>query len=287
MISQSSKVAFLTGATSGIGRVTAQELVKYVSILIMPVRNIAKGQALKQELLTIDPNCQVDLYQCDLESIESMKTCANTIASKYEAIDIMINNAGTFDYQCRFTDDGLESHFQINVLSQYIFNTILKPLVLKSNQGRIINLSGLSHKAGKFNLKYIQDRNRSSKSVLNTISLCADSCLYRNLLTFKLAQDLETTKVTVNCLHPGSIKTNIGNDNISLIGKIIAPFFNLFTHSAIEGAKTSLHLALSNEGGQITAKYWSNSKIDRPSELSTNMDLAEQLVAKCQQLTNI
>jgi hypothetical protein len=72
-----------------------------------------------------------------------------------------------------------------------------------------------------------------------------------------------------------------------LIGKIIAPFFNLFTHSAIEGAKTSLHLALSNEGGQITAKYWSNSKIDRPSELSTNMDLAEQLVAKCQQLTNI
>jgi NADP-dependent 3-hydroxy acid dehydrogenase YdfG len=53
MISQSSKVAFLTGATSGIGRATAQELVKYVSILIMPVRNIAKGQALKQQLLTI------------------------------------------------------------------------------------------------------------------------------------------------------------------------------------------------------------------------------------------
>jgi NAD(P)-dependent dehydrogenase (short-subunit alcohol dehydrogenase family) len=287
MISQPSKVAFLTGSTSGIGKATAQELVKHVSILILPVRNITKGQDLKQELLRINPNCQIDLYQCDLESIESMKTCANTIVSKYETIDILINNAGTFDYQCRFTNDGLESHFAVNVLSQYIFITILKPLVLNSTQGRIINLSGLSHKAGKFNLKYIQDRDKSSKSMLNTISLCSDSCLYRNLLTFKLAKDLDNTKVTVNCLHPGSIKTNIGNDNISLAGKIIAPIFNLFTQPAIEGSKTSLHLALSDEGGQITGKYWSNCKIDKPSELSSNMDLAEQLVAKCQKLTKI
>ena len=208
MTSQSSKlsakIAFLTGATSGIGRATAQELVKHLSTLILPVRNLTKGQTLKQELLVINPHCQIDLFVCDLESIESMKTCANTIASKYKTIDILINNAGTFDYQCHFTKDKLESHFEINVLSQYIFNTVLKPLVLQSSQGRIINLTGLSHKAGKFNLQYIQDPNKSPKSIINTIRLCSDSCLYRNLLTFKLAKDLEHTKVTVNCLHPGS-----------------------------------------------------------------------------------
>ena len=107
MTSQSSKVAFLTGSTSGIGQATAQKLVKHVSTLILPVRNLTKGQNLKKELLTINPNCQIDLYQCDLESMESMKTCANTIASKYKTIDILINNAGTFDYQCHFTKDGL------------------------------------------------------------------------------------------------------------------------------------------------------------------------------------
>ena len=105
-------------------------------------------------------------------------------------VAFLINNAGTFDCQCRFTHDGIESHFEVNALSQYIFSTVLKPLLLKSKQGRIINLSGLSHKAGKFNLKYIQDRNESSKSVLNTISLCSDSCLYRNLLTFKIAKEM-------------------------------------------------------------------------------------------------
>lgn len=286
MTSQFSKVAFLTGSTSGIGRATALELVKHVSTLILPVRNLTKGQTLKRELLTINPNCQIDLYQCDLESMESMKTCANTIASKYKTIDILINNAGTFDYQCHFTKDGLESHFEINVLSQYIFNTVLKPLVLQSSQGRIINLTGLSHKAGKFNLQSIHDSNKSLKSIINTIRLCSDSCLYRNLLTFKLAKDLENTKVTVNCLHPGSIKSNIGKDTATLTGKILTPIFNLFAQSATEGAKTTLYLALS-EGGQISGKYWSNSKIDEPSELSTNMDLAEQLEAKCRELTKI
>jgi hypothetical protein len=58
-------------------------------------------------------------------------------------------------------------------------------------------------------------------------------------------------------------------------------------YKAIEGSKTSLYLALSDESGQITGKYWSNCKIDKPSELSIDLDLAEKLVAKCQQLTNI
>ena len=173
--------------------------------------------------------------------------------------------------------------FYLNIYSSQFSNHLYCNLI----QGRIINLSGLSHKAGKFNLKYIQDRNKSSKSILNTISLCSDSCLYRNLLTFKLAKDFEDTKVTVNCLHPGSIKTNIGNDNITLAGKIIAPIFNLFTQPASEGAKTTLHLALSDEGGEITGNYWSNSKIGRPSELSSNTNLAEQLIAKCHELTKI
>ena len=67
----------------------------------------------------------------------------NSIANKYKAIDIILNNADTFDYQCRFTNDGLKSYFEVNILSQYIFNTIFKSLVLKSVRGRTINLSGM------------------------------------------------------------------------------------------------------------------------------------------------
>jgi short-subunit dehydrogenase len=72
MTSQSAKVAFLTGSTSGIGQATALELVKYVSTLILPVRNLSKGQNLKKELLIINPNCQIDLFVCDLESMDAI-----------------------------------------------------------------------------------------------------------------------------------------------------------------------------------------------------------------------
>jgi NAD(P)-dependent dehydrogenase (short-subunit alcohol dehydrogenase family) len=279
---QSNKIAFLTGSTSGIGKATALELVKTASTLILPVRNISKGESLKTELLAINPNCQIDLYECNLESIESVKSCADSIASKYPAIDILINNAGIMEPDFRLTADGIESHFQVNVLSQYIFNTILKPLLIASDQGRIINLSSQLHNNGKFELESITIQ---PTGMLSGIGLYSNSNLYRNLLTIRLAKELENTKVNVNCLHPGVIKTNLGSKSSNWLWSAITPIFHLFTKPPTEGAKTSLHLALSSEGSQITGKYWSDCKVAQPSQLSMDMELADQLADKCEELT--
>jgi NAD(P)-dependent dehydrogenase (short-subunit alcohol dehydrogenase family) len=282
-----SKTIFLTGSTSGIGKATAIGVVNSCKNLILPVRNINKGNSLKAELNAINPNCQIDLYECNLESMESVKNCAEAIASKYKLIDILINNAGILDYQCRFTADGLEGHFQVNVLSQCIFNTILKPLVIASEQGRIINISGVSHKLGKFDLEFIQDQNHTKPSIKAAYQLIFDSCLYRNLLTFKLAKELEDNKVTVNCLHPGAINTNIAKDGASGLGKVLNSVFSIFAKSPEEGAKTTLYLALSKEGGEISGKYWSDCKVAKPSQLSMDMELADQLAGKCTGLTGV
>jgi short-subunit dehydrogenase len=280
------KTVFLTGSTSGIGRAISLELVKFVSVLILPIRNMAKGEELKKELAIINSTCQIDLIECDLESIKSMKNCANLVATKYKVIDILINNAGVLDYQCRFTTDGIESHFQVNVLSQYMFNTILKPLVIASEQGRIINVSGLAEKFGKFNIDKIQVYS-NKKSIFKAYSLIFDSLLYRNMLTFGLAKELKNTNVTVNCLHPGTIKTNIARDGANLGGKILNSFANLFSKSPKFGAKTTLHLALSNLVAKETGKFWTECKIAKSSDLSLNMELAYQLKTKCHELTGI
>jgi NAD(P)-dependent dehydrogenase (short-subunit alcohol dehydrogenase family) len=279
-----SKTVLITGATSGIGEATALELVKTSTTLILPVRNMVKGELLQSNLQKINPNCQIDLYECDFESIESTKSCANSISKNYSVIDIVINNAGIMEPDFRLTADNIEAHFQVNLLSQYIFNTILKPLVQKSEQGRIINLSSALHKNGKFQLDAI---NSKPNGMMSGIGLYSNSNLYRNLLTFRLAKELEDTKVTVNCLHPGVIRTNLGSHGSNLIWNAITPIFHLFTKPATEGAKTSIHLALSPEAGQITGKYWSDCKVTTVSELSSKMDLADQLTNKCQELTGI
>jgi short-subunit dehydrogenase len=280
------KTVFLTGSTSGIGRATSLELVKFVSVLILPVRNMSKGEELKKELAIINPACQIDLYNCNLESIESVKCCANLILKKYKVIDILINNAGVLDYQCRFTVDGIESHFQVNVLSQYIFNTILKPLVIVSEQGRIVNVSGLAEKFGKFNIDKIQVYS-NKKSIFKAYSLIFDSLLYRNMSTFGLAKELENTDVAVNCLHPGTIKTNIARDGVNLGGQILNSFANLFSKSPEHGAKTTLYLALSDSVAKEAGKFWSDCNIAKSSDLSLDMELAHQLKTKCHELTGI
>jgi NAD(P)-dependent dehydrogenase (short-subunit alcohol dehydrogenase family) len=274
----------ITGSTSGIGKATAQELVKNASILILPVRNLDKGATLKSELLEINPSCQIDIYHCDMESIESVKDCANLIASKYKQIDVLINNAGIMEPDFRLTSDGIESHFQVNVLSQYVFNSILQPLLLASDQGRIINLSSMAHSWGKFDL---ESTKTSPKGVKPGIGLYCNSNLYRNLLTCKLAKELENTNITVNCVHPGMIRTNIVNGSLNFVSRALLSVFFLFSKPPSKGAQTPIHIATSDQVGQITGKYWANCKISEPSQLSLDMDLAQTLADKCKKLTGV
>jgi NAD(P)-dependent dehydrogenase (short-subunit alcohol dehydrogenase family) len=281
------KIILLTGSTSGIGKATAKGLVSSASSLILPVRSLIKGEALKTELEAINPACQVELLGCDFESLVLVKNCASLIAEKYPVIDILINNAGIMEPNFRLTDDGIESHFQVNVLSQYIFNTILLPNLKASLQARIINLSSALHSQGKFSLDSL---NTAPTGNLVGIGLYSNSNLYRNLLTFKLAKELENAgnrSITVNCLHPGVINTNLGNGSSNRLWNFIKPIFSFFTKPPEDGAKTSIYIAISDQGAEVTGKYWSNSKVAKVSEASENMESANILAKKCQELTGL
>jgi NAD(P)-dependent dehydrogenase (short-subunit alcohol dehydrogenase family) len=253
------KIALITGGTSGIGRATVLELVIHCSTLILPVRSLEKGVELKNELAGLNANCNVDVYLCDLSSKESVKTFLAGVKARYKCIDILINNAGLINYENKKTKDNLEATFQVNVLAQFIFNKELSPLLQKSQQGRIINLSSALYKQGKFSIDNLQGE-KMKNNMGAGVQLYNNSNLERNMLTKYLADTLKYTSVTVNCLHPGVITTALGKQNTGFIPNLFNGIFSLFTKPAEEGALTSLHLALSKEGGEITGKYWSNSK---------------------------
>jgi NAD(P)-dependent dehydrogenase (short-subunit alcohol dehydrogenase family) len=116
------------------------------------------------------------------------------------------------------------------------------------------------------------------------IGLYSNSNLYRNMLTFRLAKKLENTNVTVNCVHPGVIKTNLGSGSSNVLWNFITPIFHLFTKPPTDGAKTTIHLALSDEGGKITGKYWANCKIAKASQESQNLENTQILLDYCKKL---
>jgi NAD(P)-dependent dehydrogenase (short-subunit alcohol dehydrogenase family) len=277
------KTALITGATSGIGRATAVELAIYCSAIILPVRSLEKGEELQKELNNLSPNCVIDIYKCDLASIESTKTFLAGVKARYKQLDILINNAGVINYSIEKTSDGLEATFQTNVLAQFIFNKELSPLLQKSPQGRIINLSSALYKQGKFDLDNLQGE-KMKNNMGAGVQLYNNSNLERNMLTKYLADTLKYTTVTVNCLHPGVITTGLGKQNTGFIPNLFNGIFGLFTKPATEGALTTLHLALSNEGGEVTGKYWSDSKsVDGVLDKINEGDI-KSLVEYCEKL---
>jgi NAD(P)-dependent dehydrogenase (short-subunit alcohol dehydrogenase family) len=277
------KIALISGATSGIGKATALELVLHCSSLILPVRSLEKGGELKIELLELNPDCHIDLYFCDLQSLESTKTFLAGVKARYKCIDILINNAGLINYDNKKTSDNLEATFQVNVFAQYIFNKELSPLLQKSQQGRIINLSSALYKQGKFDIDNLQGE-KMKKGMRAGIQLYNNSNLERNMLTKYLDDTLKYTTVTVNCLHPGVITTSLGKQNTGFIPSLFNGIFGFFTKPATEGAQTTLHLALSKEGGEVTGKYWTNSKFVNRVLESLKEDDIRALVDYCEKM---
>jgi retinol dehydrogenase 12 len=281
------KIILLTGSTSGIGLSAVKELVKQASTLILPIRSISKGETLKTELTVINPECKIDFYECDFSSLASIKSFTDNVLKNYEYIDVLANNAGVFNSTKTITKDGLEETFQVNFLSQYILNTRLLPLVQKSPNGRIVNLSSVGHKPGRYDKDNLQGQKLDS-SLLSGTKLYFNSNLYRNLMTFYQAQELAKTgsKVTVNCMHPGAIKTGLGTQNQGADKSLILKVFGWFSKPANEGAKTLVYLCTSPEVEGISGKYWVNSKQANPSKLSQDMEIGEELWGICEGLVN-
>ena len=274
-----SKIFFLTGSTSGIGEETAIGLAEHCDVLILPIRNMEKGEALKSRLLTINPALQIGLILCDLTSIASIKSCAKIVIEKYDHIDVLINNAGIINTTREVTVDGLEETFAVNVLSQFLFNTLLLSLVQKSPQGRIVNLSSLGHRMGKLDFANIQGEKNWSG-----FGAYFNSNFERNLLTSYQANQLKNTSVTVNCLHPGAIQSNLGVQNKGIMTNFFIRFFSKFAKPTAEGAKTTLYAALSPELTQVTRAYLDNQKVGRATPASQDLNTAEKLWKHCENL---
>lgn len=258
------------------------------SVLILPVRNLHKGESLRVDLNLINPKCQINLYECDFASLDSVKLFAQTVLKDFQYIDILANNAGIFNSSKVITKDNLDETFQVNLLSQFILNQTLLPLLEKSESGRIVNLSSLGHKPGNFDIDNLQGEKLGSNLRSGT-QLYFNSNLYRNLLTFRQANELtqSSSKVTVNCMHPGAIKTGLGTQNPGAEDSIFIKLFQLFSKPAEDGAKTLVYFCLDESINGITGEYWTSCKIAKASTKSKNLEYAEQLFNRCKELTNL
>ena len=261
------KIVLITGATSGIGKETAICLASLGTTIVMTARDQNKGISTKKEIIQATNNKNIDVIHCDLASFESIRNCCNEFKTKYQSLHVLINNAGTWDFKRRESKDGIENIFATNYLAPFLMTNLLLDIIQKNKPARIINVTSGLH-SGTINFDDIEFKHNFSG-----MKAYGQSKLAIILFTRLLAEKLKGTGVTVNCVHPGMNRTNLGRDagTFSRIG------FKLLGKDPKKGAETSIYLASSKEVENITGEYFVKKKIKQSSKESYNMDVAERL----------
>lgn len=270
-----SNIAVITGASSGIGEITAKTLNEKGFQLYILVRNVSKA---KQVTMGFKYPSKVDIIECDLFELESVKKAAQELLSKTDRIDLLINNAGGIFQEFELNSDGLERHFVVNHLSHFLLTKLLLN-VLKQSRTKIINLSSEAHRQAKMDLETV-----NSPEGFTSFKAYANSKLCNIYFTKEIHSRFKELGITAFSVHPGVVKTGFGKD-LKGFFKVLLNIFSVFMISPEKGAKTTLYVALT--GGLDSGKYYKNSDIDKPKlpddyekEAQKLWTLSENLVKK-------
>ncbi|CCU78748.1 hypothetical protein HSACCH_00887 [Halanaerobium saccharolyticum subsp. saccharolyticum DSM 6643] len=251
------KNILITGSTDGIGRETAKQLAEKNNRIIIHGQNINKAQRVKKELNKINPKVEPKITIADLESQTEVLDLAVKLQQEEEKIDVLINNAGIYKNKLEFTEEKIEKTIAVNYHSHFILTLLLIPLIEKSEDPRIINLSSMVH-AHNLDPEKIWD-----PVDFNGSQAYSDSKLAIILFTFKLNRVLD--EVSVNCLHPGVINT-----------KLLQKGWGGGGLSVEQGAKTSVYLAESEQVKDESGNYYINKKRKKPAAAAYNKELQNE-----------
>ncbi|GEM45730.1 SDR family oxidoreductase [Deinococcus cellulosilyticus] len=271
------KTVVITGATGGIGKVTAQALSHMGAKVVVLARDAARG---KDAIKSLSKDCE--LYIGDLASQDDLRRICSEIKSKHEKIDVLVNNAGAIFSERLESPDGIEMTIALNHLSYFILSTLLLDPLMKAEQGRIVNVSSAAHQMGYVDFTDFQYQERR----YNAVRAYNDTKLMNVLFTYELARRLKGTSVTCNCLHPGAVKTGFGKDAGGLLGKLFKIFRPIMV-TPEQGARTSIYLASSPEVADISGKYFVNAAPAKSSVRSYDEGLAARLWYTSKELTGL
>lgn len=269
------KICIVTGANSGIGKVTATELARRGATVVMACRSQARGAAAAVEVRQESGSDKVSVLACDLSSSASVRQFAAAFRRQFDRLDVLVNNAGMYFYDRQVTAEGLEMTFAVNHLGHFLLTNLLLDLLKAGAPSRVVTVSSGAHTMGRLDLDDLQN----AKGRFRGFSVYSESKLCNVLFTYELARQLAGTGVTANCLHPGFVRTNFGRNNGKL-STVVSYLVSPFALNVQAGAQTSIYLATAPEVAEVSGQYFVKSQPARSSAASYDTALQRGLWAK-------
>ncbi|MCO5243960.1 MAG: SDR family NAD(P)-dependent oxidoreductase, partial [Anaerolineae bacterium] len=232
------KVCMVTGATSGIGQVTAAALAAQGAHVIVVGRNRAKAQQVVGEIRRQTGNDAVWYLLADFSDLQQVRELAAAFSAQYSQLDVLVNNAGTYFNTRHPAPGGVEMTFHVNHLAHFLLTNLLLDTLTASAPARIVNVTSRAHEYDNMDF----DDLGFERSYFG-MKAYARSKLANLLFTYELARRLAGSGVTVNAVHPGGVATDIWRTNFPVLGPAIKWVMSLFALTPEEGADTLIYLA--------------------------------------------
>lgn len=255
------KICLVTGATHGLGLVTALELAKAGATVVAVGRS---AESIKAAQATMGGDASsIEFLTADLSSQAQIRALVEDFERKHDRLHVLVNNAGALFSTYRETVDGIEMTFALNHLGYFLLTNLLLDTLRATAPARIVNVASNAHHGST-----IQFDDLGYKRHYEGWTSYGASKLANVLFTYELARRLEGTRITANALHPGVVQTNFFNAaGLSMRGSLTPE----------EGAATQIWLAQSDEVEGVTGKYFVNRRESRSSDVSYDQATARRL----------
>lgn len=254
------KTVLVTGATNGIGAITARELARQGAQVVLVSRSRERCETTVREIQTATGNPNIDYIAADLSTLAGIRLAAETFLARHNQLHVLINNAGGVYMSRQESADGYEMTFALNHLSYFLLTHLLldtlKATAATSGEARIVNVSSDAHNTATRGINFDDLQRQHS---YNAIMVYGESKLMNIMFTNELAERLQGTTVTVNSLHPGFVRTGFGKNNNVLMSAVMR-VMHLFAITPEQGAQTSLYLAASPDVKGVTGTYFVKSR---------------------------
>jgi retinol dehydrogenase-13 len=278
------KLIVITGATSGIGYLTARTYAAHGANLMCINRNPQKSEALRREIENgFGGSCEYMIS--DLSRLQDVFRVSNELAQLKTPIDVLIHNAGVYLTKKTLTSDGFEKVFAIQYLSSFILNYILRDKLKAQEKARIIMVGSEAHRFEAWGLR-VDDLNWEQRRYSGLKSY--GSAKLAQLLSMIVFKELfQNTGVTINTMHPGAVKTETGQENGPVYKWFKRNFIDKTLRSADISAEALYYLGVSKEVEGVSGKFFNLTTEEEPAPPALDREVAYALWDMTLQLTGL
>lgn len=270
--SMEGKICIITGATSGVGLEALKRFAKGGAHLIMVCRNQEKAERIRTVIKDIW-NVPIDIVIADFSCLDEVRNAAALIIKNYPKIDVLIHSAGIYSTKRICTSEGFEMVFAVNHLAPFLFIQLLMDRFKESAPARIILVNSEGH---RFNGLDPDDLNWEKRHYTGLRGYGASKTA-QLLSVWELADRLKGSKVTINALHPGDVKTNIGNNNGGLYRWFLHHVTWRFLKDPVISGEAIYYLASEPELRDVSGRFFNQTIEEKPAAHALDRGMGKRI----------